>query len=110
MRHGTRLVWARTLALLVALGLGFADLPSRAADSAAPLAGVVNINTATSEELQLLPGIGVSRAQSVIATRKQRGGFKSVDDLLEVKGIGAASLERLRPFVRTTGKTTVQID
>jgi DNA uptake protein ComE-like DNA-binding protein len=41
--------------------------------------------------------------------RKKRGGFKSVDELTEVKGIGEAALERLRPFVRTEGKTTAQV-
>jgi DNA uptake protein ComE-like DNA-binding protein len=44
----------------------------------------------------------------VIALRKQRGGFKNVDELTQVKGIGDAALERLRPFVRIEGKTTAR--
>jgi len=40
--------------------------------------------------------------------RKQRGGFKNVDDLLEVKGIGEAMLEKMRPHVTLTGKTTAR--
>jgi len=71
--------------------------------------GTVNINTATPEQLELLPGIGESRANAVVAIRKQRGGFKSVDELTEVKGIGEVALERLRPFVRTEGKTTAEL-
>ena len=108
MLRGTRIVRASTLALLVALGVALAA-PPVLADAATPaLTGVVNVNTATSDELQLLPGIGEARAKAVIALRKQRGGFKSVDELLEVKGIGEAGLERLRPYVRITGKTTAQ--
>ncbi len=95
------------LALLTAFGLALAG--SSLAEEAPPrLVGGVNINTATPEELELLPGIGEARAKAVIAMRKQRGGFKSVDELTAVKGIGEAALERLRPFVRTEGKTTAQ--
>ena len=44
----------------------------------------------------------------MIEARKQRGGFKRVEDLLEVKGIGEVSLEQLRPYVTTQGKTTAK--
>ena len=71
---------------------------------------MVNVNTATAEELQILPGIGESRARAVIAMRKERGGFKSVEELLEVKGIGESSLSHLRPFVVVSGKTTALIE
>ena len=96
-----------SLALLTAFGLALAG-SSFAEDASPRLVGAVNINTATPEELELLPGIGEARAKAVIAMRKQRGGFKSVDELTDVKGIGDAALERLRPFVRTEGKTTAQ--
>ena len=97
-----------SLALLTAFGLVLAG--SSLAENASPrLVGTVNINTATPEQLELLPGIGESRANAVVAIRKQRGGFKSVDELTEVKGIGEVALERLRPFVRTEGKTTAEL-
>ena len=67
---------------------------------------MVNVNTASAEELQLLPGIGESRARALLELRKRRGGFKSVEELREVKGIGESSFERMRPYVRLTGKTT----
>jgi len=82
---------------------------SLAEDASPRLVGVVNINTATPEQLELLPGIGEARAKAVVAMRKQRGGFKSVDELTEVKGIGEVALKRLQPFVRTEGKTTAQL-
>jgi comEA protein len=96
-----------SLALLTAFGLALAG-SSFAEDASPQLVGAVNINTATPEQLELLPGIGEARAKAVVEMRKQRGGFKSVDELTDVKGIGEVALERLRPFVRTEGKTTAQ--
>jgi competence protein ComEA len=76
--------------------------------SAPSIEGVVNLNTATPEELQLLPGVGEARAVAIVSMRTQRGGFKDVDELLEVKGIGEAMLEKMRPHVTLTGKTTAR--
>ena len=90
-----------------ALALVSASLLATVATAASDTLGVVNVNTATVEELELLPGIGQSRARAMIELRKQRGGFKSVDELKDVKGIGDAALKRLRPHVRLDGKTTV---
>ncbi len=87
---------------LVVLALA---LPTLAAES---FRGTVNINTATAEQLEMLPGIGESRAQAVVAERKRSGGFKRVDDLLAVKGIGEASLDKLRPYLTLDGKTTAK--
>ena len=60
---------------------------------------LLNINTASAEELQTLPNIGVQMAQRIVDYRTQHGKFSSVDDLQNVKGIGAKTLEKLRPFV-----------
>ena len=89
------------LALLLAL----AGAPALAAEE---ITGVVNVNTASEAELQMLPGIGASRAKAVIEAREAKGGFKSLDDLLAVKGIGEASLAKLRPHLTLEGKTTVR--
>ncbi len=83
----------------------------RRSDSGYPAAGVsskpassagglqVPVNTAPASELQKLPGIGPKLAAEIIAYRQRSGHFASVEQLLEVKGIGPAKLGRLRPFV-----------
>ena len=60
---------------------------------------LLNINTASAEELQTLPNIGAKMAQRIIDYRSQKGNFTSVDALQNVKGVGAKTLEKLRPFV-----------
>jgi competence protein ComEA len=59
----------------------------------------VDLNTATAEELDTLPGIGPATAAAILAYREQHGRFASVDELLEVRGIGEAKLEQLRASV-----------
>ncbi|WP_051923949.1 ComEA family DNA-binding protein [Bifidobacterium biavatii] len=61
--------------------------------------GLIDINTATSEELQTIKGIGPVTADRIIAYRKQIGRFSSVDQLLEVKGIGSKTLAKIREQV-----------
>jgi competence protein ComEA len=100
--HRSRTVRAGARALAATLLLALA-LPALAAE---PLRGVVNINVASIEELTVLPGIGESRAKAIIALRDERGGFESVDELVEVKGIGESMLAKLRPYVSLEGKTT----
>lgn len=71
--------------------------PSEPAEPSGQL--LVPVNTAPASELQKLPGIGPKLAEAIIAYRKQSGPFTSVEQLLEVKGIGPAKLGRMRPFV-----------
>jgi competence protein ComEA len=91
---------------LLAAALLLAGAGARAA-AEEPAGGVVNVNTATAEQLELLPGIGPARARAILEERRARGGFKSLEELEEVDGIGPAALERLRPHVTLTGKTTL---
>ena len=60
----------------------------------------VNINEATATELIALPGIGPAMAGRILAYRKEHGRFTSVDDLDRIRGIGPATLKRLRPLIR----------
>ena len=59
----------------------------------------VNLNTATIAQLETLPGIGPSTAKSIVDFREKSGPFQSVEDLLAIKGISKAKLEKLRPYV-----------
>jgi competence protein ComEA len=102
MQRKTRIV--TILVLAASLTGALAVLPEARA-AAAPAAAVasearpVDINTAASEALQSVPGIGKSLAQRIIAFREKNGAFQSVDDLLKVQGIGEKSLQKLRPYV-----------
>jgi competence protein ComEA len=62
-------------------------------------ARAINLNTATAEELEALPGIGPSIAQRIVQHRAEKGRFQSLQDVDEVKGIGAKKLEQLQPYV-----------
>jgi competence protein ComEA len=64
-----------------------------------PGVGVVDLNRASVEELQALPGIGPTRAEAIVRWRGEHGSFRTVDELLEVPGIGPATLGRLRALV-----------
>lgn len=70
-------------------------------------AGVVNVNTATVEQLQLLPGVGPALAERIVAFREANGPFRSAEELEAVKGIGEKALDRLRPYLQVSGETTL---
>lgn len=60
---------------------------------------VIDLNKAGVSDLERLPGIGTTRAQTIVEHRREHGAFASVDDLLGVDGIGPAILEQVRPYV-----------
>lgn len=91
--------------VLLVLGLGVAaeaaqntprrGTPAAKASSSAP----VNLNTATVAQLETLPGIGKSTAERILEYREKSGGFKKVEDLMNVRGIGEKSFLKLKPLV-----------
>ncbi|HJQ40442.1 MAG TPA: helix-hairpin-helix domain-containing protein [Thermoanaerobaculia bacterium] len=95
-----------TLALVVA-----AMSAAAFADDAAPVSsgasGVVNINSADASQLAFLPRVGPKAAERIIAYRTEHGPFKKASDLMQVKGIGAKTFERLSQYVAVEGKTTL---
>ncbi len=70
-------------------------------------AGVVNINSADAGQLSLLPRVGAKAAQRVIEYRNQHGAFAKATDLMQVKGFGQKTFERLSPYITLEGKTTL---
>lgn len=70
--------------------------PATGAGATTPM---VNINSATQTELEALPGVGPVTAESILAFRSEHGAFTAVDELLEVSGIGDATLAKIAPYV-----------
>jgi competence ComEA-like helix-hairpin-helix protein len=71
------------------------------------LAGKINLNTASEDQLMLLPSVGPSKAERIVVWRKKNGGFKRVADLRRVKGFGYRTFKRLEPFLDIKGDTTL---
>ena len=69
----------------------------------APVRVLVNINTATAEELETVTGIGPVLAQAILDYRAEHGDFRTLDELLEVRGIGSAKLNAMRDEITTGG-------
>ena len=84
------------------LAMCFACVAESGANKKPPLKPI-NINTANSDELQQVPGIGPATAEKILQMRKYYGAFKSVDDLLSIKGLGKKRLEKMRKYL-TIGK------
>ena len=70
-------------------------------------AGKVNINSATEEQLALLPRVGEVVAQRILEFREKNGRFKAPEDLMLVKGIGEKTFELIEPYVSVSGETTL---
>ena len=70
----------------------------KAADAAAP----VNLNTATAEQLETLPGVGPATAKRILEYRQKNGGFKKIEELMNVRGIGEKAFLRMKPQLTLT--------
>jgi competence protein ComEA len=93
-----------SIAALVALAvISLVAVPANASvsqakppDTKAAPAPVVNINTAPAEQLEILPGVGARTAARIIEYRQKNGGFKKVEELMNVRGIGEKSFLRMK--------------
>ena len=90
---------ALAIATLVASGSSFAAAPAKAAP-----AGKVNLNTATVEQLTTVPGVGPKLAARIVEQRQKSGSFKSVQEIVSVKGIGEKNLVKLQTYL-TVGES-----
>jgi comEA protein len=84
------------LGLVLAAGVALAD--SAPADRTP-----IDLNRATAEELESLPGLGAAKAAAIVAARDAQGGFTSLDELESVRGIGPALMAKLRPLLVVGG-------
>ena len=103
-----RLIAIATFALLAAT----AGPPTASAQETAPAAqaraaGALNINTATAEQFEALPGLGAKTAARIVEYRQKNGGFKKLEDLMNVRGIGEKNFLRLKPLL-TLGSPTAE--
>jgi competence protein ComEA len=93
----------RSILVFLALSLWLAS----SALAAKQVEGIVNLNTASAEELQLLPGVGPAKVRSILAYRSLHP-FRTVDELVRIKGIGRKMVRRLRPHLTISGPTTAK--
>ena len=99
------------MAALLALTLGPVPLAAQESSRPAPrppdaATAPVNLNTATAAQLESLPGIGPAMAQRIVEYRQQSGGFKKIEELMNVRGIGEASFLKLKPLITVTPPRT----
>jgi competence protein ComEA len=92
------------LALLVVAAMALSAQPALAGGDDS---GVVNINTASAKQLEVLKGIGAKKAQAIVSYRAQKP-FESIQDLTKVKGIGKKLVQKLRSMVVLSGETTLK--
>lgn len=101
----------KRLAWLLAVAVGIASLIVPAAVRAGKggeevLSGVVNLNSATVEQLQLLPGVGPAKAERIVEAREKRR-FRSTSEVTRVPGIGPGFVKRHRAHLAVEGETTL---
>ena len=100
-----RPAWLLAAATTVALALVSFAWRGEARAQGKDLEGVVNLNTATPELLELLPGVGPAKVRDILLYRRRRP-FRTIDELVRIKGIGRKMVRRLREHLAVSGPTT----
>jgi competence protein ComEA len=72
-------------------------------------AGPLNLNTATAAQLEALPGIGARTAALIVEYRQKNGGFKKIEELMNVRGVGEKSFLKLKPLITVTPPKTDRV-
>jgi competence protein ComEA len=93
-------------ALLIA-AIGAAAFAAETPASAPAPSGVININTADVAQLSLLPRVGAKAAQRIVDYRTQHGRFEKTTDIMQVKGFGDKTYERLSSYIVVDGQSTL---
>lgn len=102
---GRKISWV----LVVALAVSSAFLGIKVeAKKGEHLTGTVNINTASQEELVMIPGIGPAKAAAIVEYRKTAK-FNSTEDIIKVKGIGEKLYQSISPYITVDGPTTAKV-
>jgi competence protein ComEA len=105
------------LAALIAVALGSTSAiaqqttsnpPQTPPPAAAPAAAPLNLNTATTAELEKLPGIGPAVAARIVEYRQKNGAFKKIEDLMNVRGIAEKTFLRLKPLITVVPPKTTE--
>jgi competence protein ComEA len=78
----------------------------RTAAAQAPSPAALNLNTATVAQLESLPGIGRATAERIVEYRQKSGGFKKIEELMNVRGVGEKSFLKLKPLITVSAPRT----
>jgi len=109
MKHVYRTVAGLAIALLCVPAPGRAQArPEAPKEAPKEVTKRVNINSADSSQLSMLPRVGPSVADRIVDFRKDNGPFKKPEDLMLVQGIGEKTFQLIKPYVATSGDTTLK--
>ena len=98
---------SQTIALIALIIMSIAGSAIAEAAPAAQPSGVVNINTADVAQLSFLPRVGAKAAQRIVDYRTQHGRFAKATDIMQVKGFGDKSYEKLSSYIAVEGQSTL---
>lgn len=89
------------------LAMKEAEAAEAAAQAEPAPPSMIDLNRATSEQLDTLPGIGPSKAAAIVAYREEHGPFQTIEDIMKVKGIGPATFDKLKSLI-TVGEESLE--